>query len=129
MPDLGVWEENDELWMQREDHRTGCSSPALQHHLPVVLLSAPQAGRTFLFSTPPRRGRSEGCHTRLHEVALFCAEKKVQLLNRNYFSLSPKTSLNRFLTLGLEGGEFTLVLKLLTEYQPVASSNQTRDES
>lgn len=104
--------------------RTGRSSPALQHHLPVVLLSAPQAGRSVLSSAPPGRGRREGCHTQLHEVTLFCAEKKVQLVNQNYFSLSPKTSMNKLLTLGFEGGEFALVLKLLTEYRPVASSNQ-----
>lgn len=41
-----------------------------------------------------------------------------------FFQLSPKTSMNKLLTLGFEGGEFALVLKLLTEYRPVASSNQ-----
>lgn len=76
---------------------------------------------TFFSSIHPGRGREEGCHIEIGEVALFCMVKKVQLLNQNHFSLAPKTSFNGFLTLDLEGGEFTLLLKLLTEYQPVAS--------
>ena len=72
-------------------------------------------------STQGAEGRKEGCHKQIDEVALSGMEKKVQLLNRNLFRLAPKISFNRFLTLDLEGGEFTLLLKLLTEYQPVAS--------